>query len=408
MKKCVYCGVQMSDDSLFCTECGKPVTNGKVCSYCGAALQEGEKFCTNCGKRVDQDTGTAPIDQAMENCPYCGNNISHDDIFCQHCGKKIDSHAHIVNSTRKDVEQSSNQISNRAVQQTTILTGELPTAKQERPSSNMRQESYSFQDNKKNSNRPILIAIIAAALLLICGVGGYFYYKKVYLPAKIDREAPRYYTIANAVVLRSSRSAGADFNKLASLPYGTELITYEHDKDWSRVKFKSHDGEEQEGYVSSSYILSKADFFLMNSIFGNQDSKEAISTTKCRMALLNYFKEKNYIGKIDDELRTEAGIAVTPNDNNTWQVFTKPKDLKPNSVFYKHLYNKSSKYTDFAVIISNENTGDRMLLYFYFDDDETPHLLKELSAPSSGYIKDIKMISGFNSYDMYIDVEYSY
>jgi hypothetical protein len=73
------------------------------------------------------------------------------------------------------------------------------------------------------------------------------------------------------------------------------LITYEIDKEWAKVKVNSQNGEKQEGYVASPYILNKSDFFLMNSIFGNQDSKETIITTKCRIALLNYFKEKQYL-----------------------------------------------------------------------------------------------------------------
>ena len=67
--------------------------------------------------------------------------------------------------------------------------------------------------------------------------------------------------------------------------------------------------------------MEKKDFFLLNSIFGNQDSKETIITTKCRIALLNYFKEKQYIGKIDNQMRIDAGISIVPNSTNQWQVF---------------------------------------------------------------------------------------
>ena len=41
------------------------------------------------------------------------------------------------------------------------------------------------------------------------------------------------------------------------------------------------------------------------------------------------------------------------------------------------------------IIIKNINTGDRKLLYFYFDDDETPHLAAEQTAPEYGTIKKI-------------------
>ena len=263
-----------------------------------------------------------------------------------------------------------------------------------------------YQEAKKSNGT--LIGIIILLAVIICGVGGYFYYDNVYLPEKIDREAPRYYSMANVIVLRSSRSAGADFNKVASLPYGTELITYEIDKEWAKVKVNSPTGEKQEGYVASQYVLNKPDFFLMNSIFGNQDSKETIITTKCRIALLNYFKEKQYIGKIDEQMRIDAGISISPNNANQWQVFTKPKDAKPNSVFFKRLYNKSSQFTDFAVIITNSVSGEKKLLYFYFDEDETPHLLTEQDAPSQGYIVDITYDYDFYSASKVLNVDYSY
>lgn len=255
-----------------------------------------------------------------------------------------------------------------------------------------------------------LYAVIAVLALLICGVGGYLYYDNVYLPEKIDREAPRYYTMANVVVLRSSRSSGADFNKIGSLPFGTELITYEYDSEWARVKVATPNGEgnKLEGFVARPYILGKKDFFLLNSLFGNQDSREVIVTTKCRIALLDYFKTHGYIGVMDNQIRTEVGITTSPNGENEWQVFCKPKDAKPNSVLFKRLYNKNSQFTDFAVIINNTTNGNRKLLYFYFDEDETPHLYTEQEAPREGYIKD-----AFISYDRYsgdgqLNVVYSY
>lgn len=51
MKKCPNCGAQNLDDSLFCTECGKPIPQCNVCPYCGADINEGDVFCQNCGKK---------------------------------------------------------------------------------------------------------------------------------------------------------------------------------------------------------------------------------------------------------------------------------------------------------------------------------------------------------------------
>jgi hypothetical protein len=383
-------------------------------------------------------------------CPKCNHFVSDMAPTCPHCGEKLfDENNSIESDNSQEQGFEKSQIDNSlgepspneqvGIEQPVQSIEEVPQAGvadrvkpqvETIPRGDFSEQSVSPQQTPPQATSPYsapvapppsdipyqeakksngtLIGIIVLLAVIICGVGGYFYYDNVYLPEKIDREAPRYYSMANVIVLRSSRSAGADFNKVASLPYGTELITYEIDKEWARVKVNSQTGDKQEGFVASPYILNKADFFLMNSIFGNQDSKETIITTKCRIALLNYFKEKQYIGKIDEQMRTEAGISTSPNSTNQWQVFTKPKDAKPNSVFFKRLYNKDSQFTDFAVVITNSVSGQRKLLYFYFDEDETPHLLTEQEAPSQGYIVNITYDYDFYSASKVLNVEYSY
>lgn len=301
-------------------------------------------------------------------CAHCGSPIDNDAVFCTACGKKQDMEVSVSDESEQE------------------LLSERPLPLDEPHVSSV--VSYSAEEETNGKGK--LVAVVVALAVLLCGVGGYLYYDNVYLPAKIDREAPRFYTVANAVVLRSSKSAGADFNKVASLPYGTELITYEQDGEWSSVKANTTmvDGSQPKGFVASQFILNKPDFFLLNSIFGDQDSREVVFTTKCRQALLNYFKEHGFVGKIDDQMRQDAGIATIPDSDNQWQVFCRPKDVKPNNVLFKRLHDKNSKFTDFAVIIQNISNGERRLLYFYFNDDEQPYLWFEQGAPESGYIKD--------------------
>lgn len=242
------------------------------------------------------------------------------------------------------------------------------------------------------STKKTLIRVIILLLLLFLGVGGFCYYKFVYIPKKIDREAPRYYPIVN-INLRSSQVAQVDFNKIGSVPYGSELITYEFGPEWSRVKVNSPDKTKQlKGYVSSLYLVSKPDFYLLHSMFGDEESKKDVATSKCRTALLNYYKENRFIGKMTADALAESGLDIVPDDTNQWQIFTRKE--KPNSTYYKKLIDPHSKFTDFAVIIKNINTGERRLLYFYFAEDESPVLAMEDSAPVSGYINKITYKKG--------------
>ncbi|OYP41565.1 zinc ribbon domain-containing protein [Prevotella sp. P5-50] len=386
------------------------------CPKCNHFVSDMAPVCPHCGEKLFDDPQTVESDN--------GSEQTHDNSQLENSlgGSSLEEQrTHQVTIEQPvQTEEDVAQVESVAVRPQVETTSKIVPAEQNAPVKQVPNDTSStysapvatppsnvaYQEAKKSNST--LIGIIVLLAVIICGVGGYFYYDNVYLPEKIDREAPRYYSMANVIVLRSSRSAGADFNKVASLPYGTELITYEYDSEWAKVKVNSQAGEKQEGYVASPYILNKPDFFIMNSIFGNQDSKETIITTKCRIALLNYFKEKQYIGKIDEQMRIDAGISTSPNSTNQWQVFTKPKDAKPNSVFFKRLYNKSSQFTDFAVIITNSVSGERKLLYFYFDEDETPHLLTEQDAPSQGYIVDITYKYDFYSASKVLNVEYSY
>lgn len=51
MKKCSNCGAQITDNSRFCSECGKEITQANVCPHCGASMNDGDVFCQNCGKK---------------------------------------------------------------------------------------------------------------------------------------------------------------------------------------------------------------------------------------------------------------------------------------------------------------------------------------------------------------------
>ena len=253
----------------------------------------------------------------------------------------------------------------------------------------------------KNSLTPLLILAGVLALILLVG-GGLFVYFNIIKPRQIDNAAPRYYTFAPSVILRSSPNSGVDFNKLGSLPYGTELITYNHGYDWSEVKVNSANIETKDlkGYISSQFILNKRDFFLLNSIFGNSDCHEVIATSKCRRALLDYFKYNNYTGRMSESETMELGLP-RPSHYNQWQVYCMPNSSKTNNVYFKRLTRQDSAFTDFAVIIKNIYNGDRKILLFSFDDDETPHLVIEESAPRTGSIKSI-------SYTAYYDEPYFY
>lgn len=312
-------------------------------------------------------------------CPKCGNLVSDKATICSSCGASLKAPQESVHN-EKTVEKDA-----------PIKQPELEDS-QPIPKKPSREGWYQEPEKKKIGINPILLSILLAVVIL--GVGGFFVYNNVIKPRQIDKAAPRYYTFVPSVILRSSKSSGADFNKIGSIPYGTELITYDYGYEWSEVKVNSvnAEGKKLKGYIASPFILEKSDFFLLNSIFGDTDSKTIIGTSKCRRALLNYFKGQNYIGRLSAEETAELGLPM-PTRDNQWQVFCLPKHATTNNVYYKRILRKDSKFSDFAVIIKNINTRDRKLLYFYFDDDKTPHMAAEQAAPEYGTIKEITLMN---------------
>lgn len=219
--------------------------------------------------------------------------------------------------------------------------------------------------------------VITAVVLfgLAGGAASYFFYFK---EKWLDDKSPRYYVFATNVSLRSSKVAGVDNNYLASVPYGAELIAYDYQPDWSYVKYK-----DQKGYVSSKYNLNGSDFLLLNNIFSDAVAKTAIETSKCRMALLDYVKR----------------VTNDSVQRLNWKIFTRPKDVKPNTIYFNRITNPASKFTDFAFIIKNTVSGERRAVLYSFTDDESPVFVTEQNAPADGnIIKILRYSGGYNFY----------
>lgn len=222
----------------------------------------------------------------------------------------------------------------------------------------------------RKSNSALIISLVVVVLLLAGSALTYFLW---YVPYAKDRDALRTYVIANNLFLRSSQVAGVEYNVLNKVPYGAELITYEIMHDWAKVKVNG-----QEGYVSSPYVINSEDFLLLNGAWGDVDSKECIESTKCRLAILDFYKANRYA-----------------SGANGWQIYTRMQGQKPNTVFYPRLYDKNSKFTDFVFILKNNQGGNRMMVGYSFEDEtEKPIFRFSVGIPENGYIENIRLVRG--------------
>lgn len=298
-------------------------------------------------------------------CHNCGKDNVDTAKFCRYCGTRLESNT-LVDTPKVEPTPAPLPVKEPVA--------EIKTA----PKVNPRVIE---EPERRSSGIKIFIGF---ALALVLVAGGLFGYYNIYLPIKIDKDAPRYFPYAERTFLRSSQVAGINDNKLATLQYGSELIVYEQSGGWTYVK----NSNGQKGYVASDYLMEKKDFYILNSIWGDRDSRDVVSTAKCRLALLEFYKANRLIGIISPEVWNDE----FPDDNlydydSGWQIFCLPKKSKYNYVYYARLTNPRSKFTDFCAILRNVNTGDRKIVLFSFDDDETPHIVASCDATDGGLIK---------------------
>lgn len=247
----------------------------------------------------------------------------------------------------------------------------VPGQAKTEPQASVRSETE--QPASKEIPRKTVMKIAAAALAVLIVVGGTLGYFMWYVPYARDRDALRTYVLANNVFLRSTQMAGVEYNILGKIPYGSELITYTTGSEWASVKVNG-----MEGYMASPYLLTAADFRLLNGAWGSTDTKECIESSKCRLAILDFYKRNNLA-----------------SGSNGWQIYTKAKNQKPNNVFYPRLYDRNSKFTDFVFIVKENASGARILACYSFEDEtEKPVYRFQSRIVSDGYLQNVFLSYG--------------
>lgn len=388
MKTCTECGNENPSSAIHCMKCGNLLVEE-------TALSEEQKLQK---KIQDVEKENELLKAALEAKLQKLSNEKTSEETGQE-GKNVSSF-----SSTNDIKERFNE---SAISETSVDSS---------GDDSKRKQTEEILSKTIPSNRTLLF--LAIGLLAIAGlVGGLLYWNKVYLPAKRDAEAPRYYVISSSLNIRSNTFFDGDANMLGKVSYGTELIVYEDSvpREYFHCKFAPVDAKgkvikEQvlEGYVHYDYVLPKDDFFLLNSIFGNNDAKEMLSETRYKKALLEVFKQNHFIGDLTYEQADRYGFPydMIQNAKGRYQVFCRNKKAKNNNVYFSRKYRKDSKYRDVAIILDNlDDVNDRLFLYFVFDDDGTHHLLISCHIQDKGYMKDgtLKLYETYGNYSLSVE-----
>lgn len=212
-----------------------------------------------------------------------------------------------------------------------------------------------LEADKKKHQRYVMI--IGTGLFLI--LSSALLYFLVYIPYKIDKNAPRKYVLPYSLNLRNSKIL-ADGSVIKPIPYGSEVKIFEIDSSWAKVKV-----DKSEGYMSEpyKYLVDKTSFYEIDGLYGNKEAREVLVTSYLKKALLNYYKQNNLQGIISDDMQIQLYGRVL--NNEVWQVFGSTKEAKFNSICEGKL--TGTEENSSAVIISNLKSGVKRLLIFGFD-----------------------------------------
>lgn len=139
--KCVFCGKEIEEGSLFCGYCGREQPKVKYCVQCGREIDADADFCGYCGAKQSVDEASVPI--ADTNNDY----------------------ANIVNESKQDVLNIEPQKSSDD-----IVSEEVPKLTE---TTNYDNNSYTIENDDANSSKKKWYIIGAIAIIAVLGI--YFY-----------------------------------------------------------------------------------------------------------------------------------------------------------------------------------------------------------------------------------------
>ncbi len=231
-------------------------------------------------------------------------------------------------------------------------------------------------------------------ILVLIGVG-------IYYGFQLLNTGITYHTIAfDGANIRSSPDIGSDANIKEKIVYGQSFkINKETDfvTGFGGLWLKK-DGWFSDRYVSNKIFVKEKDFYLLESIFGDETTKQTIKTVKCRKALIDYYKrldpDYKFFGKID-EITYKKVFGKTKDFTDEYQVFcTDFIEHVPNSIIYPRVFYSKSKYTDFGFIVTNVSANIKRFVLYTFDGiTEDPIYLGEVDATGHKLVKSVTIRS---------------
>ncbi|MEA3451407.1 MAG: SH3 domain-containing protein [Bacteroidota bacterium] len=167
-----------------------------------------------------------------------------------------------------------------------------------------------------------------------------------------DFTAEKMYIISETLKIRSDKEKNS--YAIGKYEYGTEVKVYKiFDNDWAEVSVG-----DKKGFMSTEYLVSRENFYLIDGVFGNELAQKNISQTIFKKAISTYLSENNYISYIPEDIKEELyGKDV---EKEAWQIFAEKGYPRYNAFCYGDF--NGNKKPDVAFIIKNLKTEKTKLI----------------------------------------------
>jgi len=194
------------------------------------------------------------------------------------------------------------------------------------------------------------------------------------------------------VNFRNSPTSDGDANKIGELPLGAELKLIKDVGEYINVFSVTY---EKEGFVHKDYVMSKKDYWELQSIYNDDIANKQIAKSYNRKALLKYFQDNNFVGVVPEEIQKEIYTEeelVSLLGRKIWQFYS--SSLEKDNLYSAAAIDLTSNTTDefVCIIRNNEDLTKYKLIIYNFDDSKAPTLFYEedLSAKQQILIKVFK------------------
>ena len=167
MIKCLYCGTNNNDESIYCAKCGKSLVNSNTSNLKNDNQQNQQQWGENDPRRIDE---TQYVNNNQQNYGQQGNNDPRRIDETQHVSKNPQPYGQPGNNDPRRIDETQHVSKNPQVNNRQPINNRTPTINNQQQNTNYNtnnQSNGSIFDKISNLSTPVKII----GVILCCCIG---------------------------------------------------------------------------------------------------------------------------------------------------------------------------------------------------------------------------------------------